>query len=67
MFISEFSGDDNYSLASFTMLIYSMVKYNDKIDRFTNGDGDRLNEFKTYDNISNLFFNDLLISNFLIY
>ena len=47
MIISEFLSDSNFGLASFTLLIYSTIYYNDKIDRFTISDGDRLNWFET--------------------
>ena len=48
MCISEFSGDAYFSLALFAMLTnYMVVTFINKIDRFTNGDGDRLNEFET--------------------
>ena len=35
------------SLASFTKLVCSMVNYINKIDHFTNSDGDRSNGFET--------------------
>ena len=43
MFISEFSGGANFSLALFTILIHWMVNYINRIDRFTNDDGDMSN------------------------
>ena len=46
MFNSEFSGDANFSLLLFTMIIYSMVKYINKIDHFANNDGKRSNGFE---------------------
>ena len=45
MFISKFLSDANFGLASFTVLVYSMINYNNKIDRFTNNDGDRSNSY----------------------
>ena len=55
MFISEFSGDAKFSLASFTMLVYLMVNNINKTDHFTNSDVDRSNRFETiiYDTSSN--------------
>ena len=47
MFISELLGDANFGLASFTLLEYSIINYNDNIDCFTNSDGDRFNWFET--------------------
>ena len=43
MFISKFLSDANFGLASFTVLVYSMINYNNNIDHFTNNDGDRSN------------------------
>ena len=47
IFISEFQGDANFNLASFTMLICSTINYINKIDHLTNGDWDRSNGFET--------------------
>ena len=47
MFISEFLSDNNFGLAPFTLHVYSMINYNDKIDSFTFGERDRLNWFET--------------------
>ena len=47
MFISEFLGDANLCLALFTILVYSMFNYINKIDHFTNSDRDKLNWFET--------------------
>ena len=41
MLISEFSGDANFGLASFTMLIFLIINYITKIDHFTIWDKDR--------------------------
>ena len=46
MFISEFLNDANFGLASFTLLVYKMNNYNDKIDHFTNSYGDMSNWFE---------------------
>ena len=46
MFISEFSGDVNLSLAVLTMLVCLRVNYLNKIDGFANGDGDGSNGFE---------------------
>ena len=45
MFISEFLGDANFCLASFTILIYLMINYINKIDCFRNREGYRSNWF----------------------
>ena len=37
MFIFEFLSDANFGLASFTILIYSIISYNNRIDRFKIG------------------------------
>ena len=42
MFISEFSGDTNFGLASFTKLIYLMIKYITIIDHFAIWERDKL-------------------------
>ena len=53
MFISEFLSDANFGLAWFTLHVYSMINYNDKIDHFTNSDRDRLIGLRlSYDNFS---------------
>ena len=38
MVISKFLSDANFGLVSFTILIYPMINYNNKIDSFTNND-----------------------------
>ena len=47
MLISEFLGDANFGLVSFTLHVCLMINYNDKIDPFTISDRDRLNWFET--------------------
>ena len=36
---NKLSGDTNFGLALFTMLVYLMINYNTKIDHFTISDG----------------------------
>ena len=46
-----FLSDANIGLASFTILVYKTINYNNRIDHFTKNDGDRTNSFETiYDN-----------------
>ena len=45
--MSEFLSDANFVLALFTLLIYSAIKFNDKIDCFTIDDRARSNWFET--------------------
>ena len=47
MFVFKFLGDTNFCLASFTILVYLMINNNNKIDSFTNSDGDRSKWFET--------------------
>ena len=65
MFISEISGDTNFSLALFTMLIHWMVNYINSIDHFTNSDEDRSNGFETYCYSSKTVFRAYLILSLL--
>ena len=46
MFVSKFLGDTNFGLASFTILVYVTINNNNKIDSFTNSDGDRSKQFE---------------------
>ena len=39
--------DANFGLVLFTLHVYLMINYNDKINRFTISDGDRSNWFET--------------------
>ena len=43
MFISEISGDTNFCLASFPMLLFLTINYINKIDHFTTCNNDRSN------------------------
>ena len=47
MFISEFLSDANLGLALLIILVYLMIIYKNRINRFTNTDGDWLNRFET--------------------
>ena len=47
MFILEISGDTNFTLVLLTVLVCLMINYINKIDNFTNRDGDRSNGFET--------------------
>ena len=47
MFISEFLSNANFGFALFTILLYSMISYNDRIDCFTTSDWDRSDWFET--------------------
>ena len=46
MFISDFSGDANFSFTSFTVLVFLTVNYIYRMDHFTISDGVRLNGFE---------------------
>ena len=47
MFISEFLSNTNFCLTLFTILVYLMINYLNKVDHVMNSDRSRLNWFET--------------------